>query len=107
MPACSLWREGIYSYNGTINGRDYWIKVGGGRAIWYYPQFKDWAIGEEKKLGSNFRSITSYSESTCPNNSKNGWKYYDNGWISTNDVQLNCIGNHNHTKLFKLIAKKS
>ena len=88
--------EGIYNYNGTINGRDYWVKVGGGRAIWYYPQFKDWAIGEEKKLGSNFRSITSISdsESTCPNNSKNDWNYWNNGWISTNDIQLNCIGNH-------------
>ena len=73
--------EGVYSYSGTINGRDYWVKAEGGRAIWYYPQYKDWAIGAEKKIGSNFRGITSISnlESTCPNNFKNQWLYYDTG----------------------------
>ena len=74
--------------------------------MWYYPKWNGWTIGSEEKKGSS-GLIYGESDSACPSNSKNDWKYYDNGWISTNDVQLNCIGNHNHTKLFKLIAKKS
>ena len=92
--------EGLYSYNGTINGRDYWVKFEGGSAIWYIPDFKDWAIGEEMDLGSKTCSAQTSSdlESTCPKNAKNDWNYLDDDkWMSTNDVQLNCIGNH--TKL--------
>ena len=47
--------EGIYSYKGTINGRDYWVKVGGGvSALWYMgPDYTDWIIGLENELGEN------------------------------------------------------
>ena len=93
--------EGIYSYKGTINGRDYWVKVGGGNeALWYVgPDYKDWSIGAESALGENRGYILSSSnlESTCPTNSKNVWNIYntnDGKWIPTKDVQLNCIGNH-------------
>ena len=91
--------EGIYSYKGTINGRDYWVKVGrGDRALWYMgPDSKDWVIGLENELGQSRGYILSRSNlaSTCPTNSKNDWEYYTNiNWIPTNDVQLNCIGNH-------------
>ena len=90
--------EGIYSYKGTINGRDYWVKVGGGdRALWYMgPDSKDWSVGKENNLGYWGYILSSlYLETTCPTNSKNDWIYLnDNKWIPTNDVQLNCIGNH-------------
>ena len=90
--------EGIYSYKGTINGRDYWVKVGGGdRALWYMgPDSKDWIIGKESDLGENRGYILSSSNlaSTCPTNSKNDWEYTNDKWIPTNNVQLNCIGNH-------------
>ena len=93
--------EGLYNYNGTFNERDYWVKVGGGHVLWYYPQRNGWTIGIEEKKGSP-GWIYGRSDSTCPNNSKNDWNYYDNGWISTNDVLLNCIGNH--IKLLELIG---
>ena len=91
--------EGIYSYKGTINGRDYWIKVGGGdRALWYMgPDSDDWSIGKENRIGQKRGYILSSSNlaSTCPTDSKNDWKYNTKGkWIPTKDVQLNCIGNH-------------
>ena len=91
-------REGVYVHNGTINGRDYWVKVGGGNAMWYYPRYKHWLIGPEKVLGSENSAISSVEdlESTCPHNLKNNWIYFDEGWISTNDVELLCIGNQSY-----------
>ena len=89
--------EGIYSYKGTINGRDYWVKVGGDTALWYIgPDSKEWVIGPEIKLGENWGYIFSISNlaSTCPTNSKNDWQYTNGEWILTDDVQLTCIGNH-------------
>ena len=75
--------------------------------MWYYPKYKDWLIGQEKNLGSNLRSITTSGnlESTCPHNLKNNWQYFDEDWISTNDVQLICIGNH--TKLLEVKILKN
>ena len=61
------------------------------------PDSKDWVIGLENELGQSRGYILSRSNlaSTCPTNSKNDWEYYTNiNWIPTNDVQLNCIGNH-------------
>ena len=102
--------EGIYSYKGTINGRDYWVKVGGGdRALWYMgPDYKDWVIGRENSLGENRGYILSSSNlaSTCPTNSKNEWEYYNDEWILTKDVQLNCIGN-TYYSFYNLTTVKS
>ena len=61
------------------------------------PDSKDWVIGKESDIGENGGYIFSISNlaSTCPTNSKDDWEYYTkNNWIPTNDVQLNCIGNH-------------
>ena len=87
--------EGVYTYNGIINGRDYWVKVGGGMAIHYYPGFKEWTIGISNSE-SIFRSfVQSSSNSTCPNNAENNWTYYYvDDWISTSEIHLNCIGNY-------------
>ena len=93
---------GIYSYKGDINGRKYWLKSDGKQAIWYVPEFKDWAIGAtaNNKLGSRYRNICSVKnlETQCPYNTQNVWKYHiGNGeWKSTNDVKLNCINAGNH-----------
>ena len=92
-------RAGIYSYKGDINGRKYWLKSDGTQAIWYVPEFKDWVIGGNTTIGTRVRGITSHS-STCPHDTQNIWKYYDQNydggkWISSNDIKLNCnAGNH-------------
>ena len=85
-------RAGIYSYTGDINGRKYWLKSDGTRAIWYVPDSKDWAIGSNDNLGSKTGGIfsTGNLETQCPHDKQNNWKYYDEEWISSNDVRLNC-----------------
>ena len=90
-------RAGIYSYTGDINGRKYWLKSDGTRAIWYVPDFKDWAIGSNDNLGSKTGGIfsTGNLETQCPHDKQNNWKYYDEEWISSNDVRLNCNAGNN------------
>ena len=56
-------------------------------AIWYVPQFKEWAIGSISKIGTNWRGISSngQSEWDCPHLVPNeNWDYYDqnDGWIT-------------------------
>ena len=86
---------GTYKYDGYINDRKYWLRSGGKRAMWYIPEYKDWAIGRESYLGGTLRFITSVSDlgTKCPYNRSNSWKYWDgSNWISTNGVELNCEG---------------
>ena len=84
--------SGSFFYNGTINGRDYWLKFGGELAIWYSPN-QYWKIGNKKDIGTTWSYIASswrdYS-SACPKESKNYWSYYNDNWISTNVLQLSC-----------------
>ena len=89
----SQYYDGTYIYNGNVNGRMSWLKSGGGAAIWYYPEYKDWAIGNENKIGTNWRRFTSASnlETICPYNADNVWKYWDDtAWLATNDVYIIC-----------------
>ena len=49
----------------------------GAQAIWYYPKFKDWAIGDLKDIGSNRRGITSVAdqEQSIFDVANDEWKY--------------------------------
>ena len=88
-------REGIYMHGGKINGYDYWINDDDSHAIWYYPAYKDWAIGAKDKLGTNIRGLTTVNdfkenEGICPTGNHT-WKFVHNGeWIETNDVLVEC-----------------
>ena len=88
-------REGIYMHGGKINGYDYWVNDDDSHAIWYYPAYKDWAIGAKDKLGTNIRGLTTVNdfkenEGICPTGNHT-WKFVHNGeWIETNDVLVEC-----------------
>ena len=88
-------RAGTYIHGGKINGYDYWIDDDNSHAIWYYPAYKDWAIGAKDKLGTNIRGLTTVgdfneNEGNCPTGNHT-WKFVYNGeWIETNDVFVEC-----------------
>ena len=92
--------EGVYTFQGYINERDSWIDAEGENAIWYIPDWKDWAIGEVDRMGTKYRHMrtTNDLEAICPNNEGYvlSWDYRDsnsyfvNTWISTNDVYIKC-----------------
>ena len=89
-------RQGIYQYNGIVNRKHSWKSED--QAIWFYPEFKDWAIGSLVDIGTNFRGITSaYDQDigllNVPNNK---WKYWDGEkgeWkdVKSGDLTFSCI----------------
>ena len=85
---------GVYHVNKWINGREYWVQADGERAIWYVPEFKDWAIGYKDDLGSNFRSLATASSvaADCPYDTRNNWKYWNGSlWVSPiNNADIRC-----------------
>ena len=82
-------------------------------AIWYVPQFKEWAIGSISKIGTNWRGISSngQSEWDCPHLVPNeNWDYYDqnDGWITAvgERVVLICSVTWAILKLIKKVRLK-
>ena len=92
--------EGAYSFQGFSNERDYWVDAEGENAIWYIPDWKDWAIGSADHIGTKKRHMRTSNdlEAICPNNEgymlswdyRDSNSYYDNTWFATNDVFIKC-----------------
>ena len=92
--------EGVYTIQGFSNERQYWVDAEGENAIWYIPDWKDWAIGSADKIGTKYRHMrtTNDLQALCPYNDgyvlswdyRDSNSYDDNTWITTNDVYINC-----------------
>ena len=50
------WLEGSYQLDQIVNGRSSWISLSS--AIWFIPEYNQWAIGNLEKIGTKWRSIT-------------------------------------------------
>ena len=64
------------------------------QAIWYVPQYKNWAIGSLEKKGTSRRGITTVGNNEVGDPQDTGpWKYWnDYAWTSGgNDVIVECI----------------
>merc|ERR1712062_534907 len=91
--------QGIYRAYQTVNGKTSWISTStvNQTAIWYIPEYKDWAIGYMKNIGGKIRQITSTSnnETDSPTEiSSENWKYYNEGWKKPTqkwDIIVKCI----------------
>ena len=87
-------RQGTYQLSEEINGKPSWKS--GTEAIWYYPDFKEWAIGPLSDIGTSNRGISSKydGEYDCPQQVPE-WSYWDGTeWqnAGSNDVSLQCTG---------------
>ena len=92
--------EGVYTFQGIIDERNYWVDAAGENAIWYISDWKDWAIGSADYIGTKYRHMrtTNDLEALCPYNDgyvlswdyRDSNSYDDNTWIATNDVYINC-----------------
>ena len=47
-------KQGTYEESVTVNGKTSWISTGNNMAIWYVPQFKEWAIGSALQIGQRY-----------------------------------------------------
>ena len=79
--------QGIYGVYQTTNGRTSWKSAS--KAIWFAPDWNDWAIGELKNIGTKNEEIKSNgdqgdrSPSDVPNNE---WNDNENG-----DIIVQCV----------------
>ena len=78
-------RAGIYILNdGLVNGYPHWFeKVG-----------SSWVVYDKLRLGDNIGGIAGpQGKDSNPNEIKEGWKYYNNGWhdAGPNDVIFKAI----------------
>ena len=77
--------QGIYGVYQTTNGRTSWKS--GSKAIWFVPDWNDWAIGELKSIGTETREINSNgdqgdrSPSDVPNDE----------WNEDGDIIVQCV----------------
>ena len=89
-------RQDTYELSETIHGKPSWKSST--QAIWYYPEFTDWAIGPLSNIGTNFRGITSVGEEEydCPQQvPKDKWDFWDgSNWLTANlnDISFQCTG---------------
>ena len=92
--------QGTYKLLGEVNGRDTWRK--GTQAIWYYPNFTDWAIGALDSIGTNLRGIASAANEDTElfNVPNNKWQYWDSEWkqIENGDITISCLTGKNSRK---------
>ena len=94
-------RQGVYEFNEIVNGRNSWKTSS--QAIWYIPEFKDWAIGPLSGIGTKLRGITSVADLDTKifNVRPNQWYYWDGEWkaIKIGDITFNCVTGKNSQKL--------
>ena len=76
--------QGIYAVHQETNGRTSWKSAS--KAIWYYPGYDDWFIGDLKDIGTEsyeVRSLGDYTDKS-PSDVPNG------GWNFSDDIIVQC-----------------
>jgi len=90
-------KQGTYNISKTINDKPSWTSES--HAIWFIPQWNQWAIGPIDSLGTTRRGIRSSKDSKDSKDPQNvvSWDYRNmergrNGWWSAdNDILVECI----------------
>ena len=92
-------RKGAYKIADTINGKPSWIL--NDQAIWWVPEFSEWAIGNLDWLESVTRGLTGVpsdkNDFGWPYDQKYTWKYWTGSGFTTpgaNDIKVQCKGNN-------------
>ena len=86
-------RQGIYEISPSINDKPTWTSASD--AIWYLPQYQDWAIGPKASIGKDWAGIFSQGNhgGSDPNSVPSNWWTYWNGnaWTyQQNDIIIQC-----------------
>jgi len=83
-------KQGTYNISKTINDKPSWTSES--HAIWFIPQWNQWAIGPIDSLGTTNRGIGSSQYNKDPQNVVS-WDYLkEGGWLSADDdIIVKCI----------------
>ena len=83
--------------DGLVNGYPHWLKSDGSDAIWFDKVGSSWLVGTKEVLGTNTGGIGGpYGKDSYPNEIKQGWRYWHNGWQNAgpNNVMFIAISAH-------------
>ena len=87
--------KGTYEISEIVNEKPSWASST--HAIWYIPDFNQWAIGNLDWIGNKSRSaFTNLEEYQLPDYYSNAWKYWNgNSFVPTNpnDIKVKCADN--------------
>ena len=87
--------QGKYQLGEIVNGKQSWKTAT--QAIWFYPEYEDWAIGSLDEIGTNLRGISSAAEENKDlfDVANDDWMYWDGDWKSINsgDIDIICKDN--------------
>ena len=93
--ASHILKPGTYNLSSTINGKPSWTSES--QAIWFIPQWNQWAIGPIDSLGTTTRGIRGRIHSSQygkdPQNVVS-WDYsdmYSRWWSANDDIIVECI----------------
>ena len=89
--------QDTYQLSKLVNEKASWISKY--QAIWYIPEFKDWAVGDLVDLGNKFRRITSTGDQWIDKlpyeipSDQFLYGGYDGKWKKpgANDISIDCI----------------
>ena len=94
-------KQGTYEKYGIVNGRRSWKTATS--AIWFIPEFNNWAIGDLKNISTKFRYIASKADfGDRMDDPSNKWYYWkDKKWqtIQSGDIIIRC----NSGKYFQVL----
>ena len=94
--------SGTYLLSDPVNGKKSWVleepEIGYGYAIWYVPEYNDWAIGPLEYKGTNIRHVTSVNGQgslnllSVPEDKWNFWNDTAQSWISVGlgGIRIRC-----------------
>ena len=96
--------SGTYLLSNPVNGKSSWLlynpKKGYEYAIWYVPEYNDWAIGPLGNKGTNIRALTSFGGQGSqdllyvPKDKWNVWNNQAQSWVlvGADDIEIQCKG---------------
>ena len=91
-------QQGTYVLSETVNQKPSWMSKDNKTAMWFIPDYQNWAIGRVKNIGSDKRGLASHGNhgNLEPYNvPSDQWDYYHRGsWrkASASDVRIDCTG---------------
>ena len=87
---------GIYHFEGSVNGRDYWSD--GNFGIWFTGYHGNWALSAIGLLGENVGLLIGSSTENCPTDvPDNAWSYLNQTTLSlveavVGEIKWECLG---------------
>ena len=95
---------GLYiSQSNVEHDFSHWLQHPGTNAIWYYEDYRAWAIGLQDDIGSTKTLVYTFDDVAGPHIATN-WNYDDGRRIESDDILVDAIGRYIHNKIIDKLS---